>query len=805
MPAALFADLRHSIRQLVSTPSFTVPAVTGLGLAIAATTAVFSIVNATMLHSLGFTGKDRIVAIWSTDAKRGQKHVEACYGDLVDWRKQTDIFDGVALASSVNLDFPIHGDSAPQQVDGSTVSGDFFRLLGAKAAIGRLLTGDDDQPNAPMRVVISHRLWQSRFGADPGIAGRQIRGGDGTATIVGVASKEFDFPRDVDIWSPLRASWPTVEQQPRFRVFRAAGRLKPGVTVERAQTHLNVLAAQIAKTLPPGTETFNVTVTPMLDEIYGPARRAIWVLMSAVFLVLLIACANTANLLLARATVRGRELAVRSVLGANRTRLVRLLLSEAFVLAVAACALGLALAWVFIRGLAILAPPEVPRMEAVAMNLPVFLFGILLALCTVLLFGLGPAIIACNRDPNGALKESGRGSSSTPAQGRLRTALVVAEVALSLVLLVGAGLLLRSFRSLSAIDPGFSPERVLTFRVTTGIPVQEQRRALYGAILERIRALPGVESAGAVLLRPLSGLVGWDGVYMIEGQSPEEQRNNPGINYQAISPGYFRTMGIGMRGGRDFTGADTEKATGVVILNESTARRHWPHQSAVGKRLRLGVNTSVPMLTVVGVVDDVRYREWEAVRPDFYVPYTQRAQHRTDFVVKTADSPGAMANAVRNAVFAVDKNQPVSQIATMERLVDRALSRSRFIATVLLALAAAALLLATMGIYGVLAYNVAQRRYEIGIRMAVGATPARILRQLVSGGLRMAATGAAAGVALALLASRLITSLLYGVTSFDVLAYSGALLATLALAAIACAVPAWRAAQTDPGVVLNAE
>jgi putative ABC transport system permease protein len=493
------------------------------------------------------------------------------------------------------------------------------------------------------------------------------------------------------------------------------------------------------------------------------------------------------------------------VLGASRSRLIWLLLSEAFVLGAAACTLGLALAWALIRALAALAPPEVPRMDSVAMSLPVLLFGILLALATVFVFGLGPAIIASQRDASQTLKDSGHAVSSTRAQGRVRMSLVVAEVALSLVLLVGAGLLVRSFLSLSAIDPGFHPERILTFRITTGLGGQQERRALYGTILERVAALPGVESAAAVLLRPLSGLVGWDGIYRITTQTPEEQRSNPNINYQAISSGYFRTMGIRMLSGRDFNSADTESAPGVVILNESTAKRHWPHESSIGKQLQLGLNANAPVLTVVAVVRDVRYREWEAVRPDFYVPYTQRAQHRTDFVVKTAGSPGSMAETIRNTVFSIDKNQPVSQLTTMERLVDRALSRSRFIATVLLALAAAALLLATLGIYGVLAYTVAERRFELGIRLAIGATPGVILRQLVSGGLRVAGAGAVAGLVLAFLASRLIAGLLYGVTPFDVTAYTVALSATLSLAAFACAVPAWRASRMNLTKVLRSQ
>jgi putative ABC transport system permease protein len=798
MHFGFWGELRHSARQLIRTRAFTLPALAGLALGIGATTAVFSIVHTMLLRSMGFTQTDRLVALWQTDLKRGQKHVEVCWADLIEWRKQTAIFEEVALASSVNLDFPLTGDGKPQQVDGTTVTGNFFRLLGAIPQAGRLFTDDDDVPGAPPRVVISDRLWRTRFGGDRGIAGRQIQVGGGSVTVIGVASPEFDFPRDVDIWAPLRTSWPTVEKQPRFRVFRSVARMRPGVTVPEAQAHLSLVASQVERTLPAGSQGFGVLVTPMLEEIFGAAHKAAWLMLGAVALVLVIACANVANLLLARATVRSREIAIRAVLGASRGRLVRFLLTESVLLGAFAGGAGLALATLGVEVLVRMAPADVPRIGQVTLDAPVLLFGIGLTFATVVLFGLAPAMITSDRDPQEALQRASTRASASRGHTRLRAWLIAGEVALAVVLLVGAGLLLRTFSRLAGLDGGFNPERVLTFRVTLGKPDQESRRLFYTQVLERMRALPGVESAGAVLIRPLSGIVGWDTIYQIEGQTQDEQLRNPNGNYEAVSPDYFRTMGIRLIAGRDFTTADTEKAQGVVIINESTARRHWPGQSAVGKHLRLGRDAKAPWLEVVGVVNDVRYREWEAVRPDLYVPYTQRAQHRSDFVVKTKRDPAALIAAVQREVLAIDPNQAISNVTTMQALVDRALARSRFNSTILGVLAVCALALAAIGIYGLLSYSVAQRRNEIGIRLALGATPGRIVALVAAGGFRMAAAGAGVGIVAAALLSPLVEAQLYDVTRLDPVSYSGAAIALGICALAACVVPAMRAAIVDP-------
>jgi putative ABC transport system permease protein len=801
----ILGDLRHGMRQLTQARGFSVPAVAGLALGIAATTAVFSIVHATLLRSSGVTDAGRVVALWETEPQRGQKQVEVCYADLQDWRKETGLFENVAIASSVNLDVPLF-DGEPQQVDATTVSGAFFSLLGTKAAMGRLLTEEDDRPGAPLRLVISHRLWRTRYGADPNVVGRSVRTSGASGVIAGVLPPEFDFPRGVDVFFALEASWPDVAKQPYLRVFRAVARLRDGVPAETARTRLNMLASQSAQTRRAAdAATSGVLVTPLIDEVYGPAKQGVSLLLAAVLLVLLIGCANTANLLMARATARNRELALRSVLGAQRGRVVLLLLAESAVLSGAAAAAGMGLARVLIRVIARFAPAEVPHIDEVALDAPVLLFGIGISFLTVLLFGLGPALAASRRDPNDALRPAGRGSAGDRGHTRTLRTLMATEVALSVVLLIGAALLIRSFTALASIDPGFNAQNILTFRVTTNSGAQDARRKLYGEVLESVRTMPGVISAGAVLIRPLSGLVGWDTTYTVEGQSPEAAKGNPNGNYEAISPDYFRTMGIRFLEGRDFRTADVEVAPGVVIINAGTARRHWPGRSAIGRRIRLNPDPKAPWLTVAGVVSDVRYREWQSAQPDFYVPYTQRAQHRTDFVVKTAGDPEALAEAVRRKVLAIDPQQPISNVTTMERLVDRAISGSRFVAMVLTLLSACALGLAAIGIYGVLSYAVALRTWEIGIRIALGSTPGQVLGLIAASGMRTAMYGAAAGIAAAIALVRVLSSLVYGVGLSDPAAWASAVCALFAAAMAACVVPARRAAKVDPARVLAAE
>ena len=795
--------MRSALRSLRQ-PRFTLPVVMGLAFAIGATTSVFSVFSAMLIRTLGLRELASLVAVWRADEAHGQKSVELSYNDLLAWQAARDTVEDVALASSVNLEFPLVVDGTPERIQGTTVTGNFFTLLGATPQAGRLLSADDDRGGVPARAVLSHRLWSTHLGGDPSIVGRELHVGPGTVTVVGVARPEFDFPHGVDIWVPLHAGFPEVEKNADLRVFRSVARMRPGVSIARTAARLDAIARNAESAQTRQTPGRRVLITPMLDEIYGPARQAVWILLAAVLLVLLIACGNAANLLLNRAGERRQELAIRVAMGASRSRLAGLLIGESALLAAIAGALGLVLALAGIHALAAIAPADVPRVGEAAMDPLVLGFGTALTILTILFFGVGPAVMASRRDPNEALKHEGRGAAGG-SRFRLRWVLIAGEGALSMFLLASAGWLVGSYAKLSAIDPGFRDERILTFRITLDEGEQSARRAFYGQVLDRVRALPGVETAAAVLIRPLSGAVGWDTVYTVEGEAPNRTEANPNGNYEAISPDYFRTMGIRMVAGRDFTAGDTTASPGVVIIDETTARRHWPNGEAVGKRLRLGANPKAPMLTVVGVVKPVRYREWQAAWPDLYIPYTQRAQHRSDFVVKTTGDPAALANAIRREVFSIDKNQPISEVSTMATLVNSALSGSRFNGIVLAALAGCALVLAAIGIYSVLSYAVTQRHGEIGIRMALGASPSRVATLITRDGVGPVLTGMAGGIAGAALVRHLLTSLLFGIDGLEWTAYVGAGMLLVVVALVACVGPAWRAAGIDPADALRSK
>lgn len=802
MLGPLQAILR-ALRPLARRPAFAIPAVAGLAIGIAASTAVFSVFSVLEIEAMGLSDPARLVAVWLTDSAHGQSQVEMSYDDWQACRAARDAFRDVALASSVNLDFRVNITGIPEHVDGTTVTGNFFDVLGSKAFVGRLLTEADDRSGAPIRVVISHRLWRTRFGGDTRVLGSQLSLGGAAATVIGVAAPEFDFPREVAMWAPLRPLWPGVEKSAGLGVFRSVARLAPGVSLAQAQARTELALRHADQLRPSGTPRYGALVRSFQDEAYGTARPIVAVLLGAVLLVLVIACVNAANLMLALLTERRHEMAVRAALGASGTRLARLLLSESSTVAGVAGVLGLLGALLAMDLITRLARPEVPGLERIALNLPVLGFGILLTVVTVMLFGLVPALIASSAQPVGELQGAGVRAIGGPSHRRIRNFLTAGEFALATMLAISAGLLVRSLAKLTAVDPGFRPDRVLTFRVTTELPGQESRRALYSQILERVRALPGVEAAGAVLIRPLSGPVGWDTTYAVDGQSVAERKTNPNGNYEAISPGYFRTMSIRMLAGRDFSSADHDGSGGVVIINEATARRHWPHGNAVGKSLRLGAGPKAPPLTVVGVVADVHYREWEVARPDFYVPFTQRAQHRSDFVVKTHADAGALTGAVRQAVFAADRNQPISNVTTMEVLVAGALSRARIVAALITALAGCAILLAAIGIYGVLSYSVEQRTREIGVRTALGATPRTVMAMVAADTLRSSSVGFVLGVGGALLAGGALQSILFGVRPADPVTYLAAPITMLFVAAAACIVPAWRAATMDPASALR--
>jgi putative ABC transport system permease protein len=803
----LFQDLRYGFRMLVKRPGFTAVAVIALALGIGATSAVFTIVNNVLLKPLPFDA-DRMVMIWDTNLSRGHGEVEISYPNFMDWREQNRVFDQMAALPSVNFDFTITGDNEPVKVEATTVSANFFSMLGVNAALGRAFTLEDDRSDADF-VVISDRLWKSRYGSDPNVLGKKIVIEGQTVSIIGVMPADFDFPKGVDMWAPLVYSADSWMKDRGFRVLRALGRLKPGVTIEEARADMSSIAERLAGEYPKENTGFGVLLIPLVETIFGNARPALYILLGAVILVLLISCVNVANLLLARTSSRQKEIALRLTLGANRSRVIRQLLTESLLLALIGGMAGLLLALFGVDYLIAFAPLDIPRIKDVRIDGKIVLVTLGISVLTTIVFGLAPAFQASRPDLNETLKESGGRSAGSVRGRRLRSFLVVSEVALAVILMVGAGLLIRSFNQLQNLDPGYKPENILTFRlalVQSKYPKSETRKVVFEQLLKKIETLPGVESAALVLMRPLSGTVGWDYPFTIEGQNAEEQTANPYSNYEAISPNYFRTMGIPILKGRDFTEQDRGDAASMVIVSESLARTYWPGQDPIGKRLKFGKPTSTSAwLNVVGVVKDARYREWDTTRFDIYAPYLQKSEYRTDFVIKTSIDPESLVPSIRRELFAIDKEQAIASVSTLEDLVSTTLARPRFNMLLLSIFAVLALVLAAVGVYGVMAYLVTQRTHEIGIRVALGASEQDILKLVVNEGMILAVIGVIIGLGGSIALTRVMSSILFGVSATDPLTFSSIALLLTAVAAIACYIPARRAMKVDPMVALRHE
>ncbi|HSF42212.1 MAG TPA: ABC transporter permease [Thermoanaerobaculia bacterium] len=805
----LLRDLRHALRVLLQTPGFSLAAILTLALGIGAATAIFSMVDAVLLRPLPFAGQDRLVTVWGEVRERNQAHVEVSLQDYEGWKEGNRVFSDLGLLAATDSDLALTGGDQPLHVRGRLVSANLFDVLGVRPALGRSFRPEEDRPDSQDVAVVSHGFWQRHFGGDPGVLGKSVSLDGEPHLVIGVMPAGFRFPRDVDLWIPAGPLGGAPELK-TIRVFEAIGRLKPGISIEQAQTDMTALSVRLEEVHPQTNQGYRAALYPLVDEILGDTGPALLLLLAAVALVLLIACANVAGLLLARAASRQKETAVRIALGAGRPRLIRQLLTESVLLAVLAAAVGLLLAWLGLRIVTAVGPADIPRLDEVGIDGRVLAFTLLVSLVTAVLFGLAPALQAARPDLTSSLKEGGKSSASRGSR-RLRSLLVVAEVALALVLLVGAGLVIRSFLHLQRTDLGFEPESLLTMRITLygdKRPEPHQWAAFYRDVAQRAEALPGVERASVVLLRPLSGPIGWDYDFMIDGQTPDEQKTNPTSNHERVSPGYFRTMGIPLVAGRDFTWSDGAEAPKVAIVNQSMARRFWPGQDPLGKRLRFGrPGREGPWMTVVGIAGDVRYRELQSVKPDIYVPFLQDPHWAMDLVVRTASDPLSAASAVTAAVQEVDRDQPVSGITTMERALSDTVARPRLRSFILGMFAALALLLAAVGLYGIIAQSVAQRRQEIGIRIALGAGRPEVLRLVLRQGLGLTLAGLAAGLVLAVAvgATGWLATLLYGVEPMDFVTFAAVPLVLLAVAVAASLLPALRATRVDPLTVLRAE
>jgi putative ABC transport system permease protein len=810
----LWQDLRYGLRVLLKSRGFALVAVVTLALGIGASTAAFSVVHAVLLRPLPFPEQERLFVAWKRDATTNNPFVELSVADFRDWQAQSQSFESLAAMPTTvyGYGYVLTGRGEPLQLESAKVTGRFFHVLGARAAVGRVFDETDDRVGGPAVAVISDRLWRERFGAEPKVVGQTVTLNQTAFNVIGVMPPAFNFPSGVDLWVPLLTSANPRGLENRGVVYlQTVGRLKDGVTREQAAAELDTVIARLAAQYPETQAAGQrVVLTPLADHLFGDAKPALWALFGATALLLLVGAANIANLMLARATSRRRELAVRVALGASRRRLAVQLLVESLLLALVGGAAGLLLASWLIELLAALAPSDIPRLEDVSLSGAALLASVAFTLVTTAVFGLLPALSASRFNLSQTLSEAGGKLTNARTGNRLRGALVVGEVALTLVLVAGATLILRSFLNLSGVPLGFDPRGVLTMQLRLtgaryGTP--EARREFSRQLVERLEAQPGVVAAGGVLTRPLEGAVAWDYKFAAEGQPAGEARRNPDANFEVVSPHYFRTFAIPLKAGREFDERDRAGAAPAVVVSESLAERFYGSAAgAVGKRIKLDPDEAEePWRVVVGVAGDVRYRELQSTRLDIYVPHAQGTPNLNHFAVRSTLGASDALALVRREVAALDPQLAVSRVVTMEEQVASRLARPRFTAVLLNWLALMALLLAAVGIFGVTAYAVTQRTRELGLRVALGARPRDILVLVVWHGLKLAALGIVPGLLGALVMTRWLSSLLYGVSASDPLTYAGVALLTAGVALLACLIPARRATKVDPMVALRYE
>ena len=825
-------DIRYGLRQLRRNPGFTIVAVITLALGIGATTAIFSVVDALLIRPFPFVHAERLVFVWTTNPAKGWSQLPFSYPNFADLRNGNKVFEGTAgFFASANTNLNLSGKDRPMRVQAAYVSASFFRLLGVEPFLGVTFRSADDGQRSDRVAVISYGLWQRVFSGDPRLARETLTLDDITYTVVGVMPAGFHFPRfpsDADVWIPLSLDPLSGRKYSRgTKYLTVMARLDPHVSLAQAQAGMDVMAHELEEADPVNAGN-GIKLVPLPKQAVGDLRAALLVLFGAVWFVLLIACTNVANLLLARGTRRRQEIAIRSALGAGRRRLARQILTECLILSFLGGLLGLLVAHWGIQLLSTFpynAPsyfkPYVVSFSQISIDLRVFSFLATLIVVTAIVFGVAPTLQAADSDLQPALKDVSRSLLGGGNRQRLTHLLVVGEVALALVLVFGAGLMVRSFLKLQAVDPGFRPENLMVAEINLPPSKYSQRSQVvefYRRLLNRTENLPGVSAAGLINDVPLGG-VDEDTGFFIEGQPLPAPGKAPHTHPRVISTDYFLVMGIPLLAGRAFTPWDAAVAPNVAIINATMARRFWPGENPVGKRVALDyeafkyfrdrppeLDLSTGWREIVGVVADVRHQGLETdAAPEMYTPYSQRPSSNMSLVVRAHSNPRALAGAIRNEVLAVDKDQAVSSIIPMTGLLAQATVQPRFNLELLGCFAGLALVLAGIGIYGVVAFAVSRRTREIGIRMALGAEKGDVLRMVVGEGLKLAVIGVAVGIAGALALTRFLTSLLYGVTPTDPLTFIAVSLIMIAVALVACYIPARRAAKVDPMVALRYE
>ncbi|HXW57578.1 MAG TPA: ABC transporter permease [Candidatus Cybelea sp.] len=806
-------DVRFALRVMAKNPGFTLIAVLTLALGIGATTAIFSAVNTVLLEPLPYRQAERLVTIWGVN--KGQRYDLVSDLDYLDWKSQNRVFE--SMGASTDEMFTLTGAGEPESIIGYEFSPDFFGVLGVPPLIGRTFAADEDEPGKDRVVVLSYHLWGGQFGGDRSVIGRSITLDGQPYTVIGVMPPSFQYPQGTDLWTPLTVDAnDTRDRGSRF--LRVMARMKPGVTLPEARMEMGTIAARLRSAYPKTNEGYDVNLVTLRQLISGDVRPALLVLLCSAGLVLLIACANVANLLVSRAVARQREIAIRAALGASRARMIRQFLTESVLLGLVGGALGWLIAYGGASALVAMFPKtiqnlSIPRIDSIPMDRWVLGFALLASLTTGILFGLAPALGAGRSSPGDSLRESGRTGSGGAQGRRLRNVLVVSEVAFSLMLLASAALMIKSFFHLVGANLGFRPNHVLSLRVLLPeykYKTDTQRAAFSRETLSRVQSVPGVGAAASVTFIPLSM---WWGTRQVSalGHPPDPAQKVPQPVWSAITPDYFRVMRIPLLKGRFFSRTDDASTPAVAILSSSLARQLWPNEDPIGKQV--SVDGLKNPCKVVGIVGDV-YHLGVGIQPnggspeltsEVYFPYEQSPTPLLGYVIRTAGDPLSVAKAVQSAIWAVDKEQAISFVETMDQLASETIVIERSSMILLGAFAALAVLLASIGIYGVISYTVARRTYELGIRIALGAGRSQVLRLVIGEGFVLALLGAAIGTAGALSLTRFLSSLLYGVRSADPFTFLAAPVVLLGVAVAACLVPARRALRVDPVVALRNE
>ena len=792
-------DVRYGIRQLIRTPGFSAVAILTLALGIGATSAIFSVVNAVLLRPLPYPYPESLVRVHEIVQKFGRFSVAPA--SFFDWRQQNTVFEHIAAYTSTGA--TLQTVSGPERVQGTLVSWDLFDLLQVAPAIGRTFRPEEDAPGKDSVIILSHRLWERRFNGDPKILGQSVTLNGAPVTVLGIMPASFTFAGESEFWRPLGLSPAKATRGGHF--LGVIARLKPGVTVEQAHTEMKTIAERLAAQYPEASADESAEVIGLHANIVEHVRPALLIILAAVGALILIACANVANLLLVRASIRGKEIAIRTALGAGRLRLILQMLAESVVLALAAGGVGVFIAYWAIHPIQTLSAGTIPRAGSIALDATVLTFALVVSVMTGILFGLAPAWQASRATIGTVLKDGGRSSTTSGARW-IRNGLLVTEVAMSVVLLVSAALLLHSFARLTHVDPGFRPDHVLAFRVAlpqNAYPEDHLKIAFFGRLMERLESLPDVTAAGMIQTVPMRG--DYFLSFTIERRPPAAPNQEPSANHRVISPEYFKAMGIPLLRGRPFTRDDRDKSPMVAIVDQTFVDRFFPNQDPLGQGIDIGNGTD-GFYKIVGVVGSVRHDSLDSKpSPTMYVPYTQDVFSSMWVVVRTKSEPTQLSAAARQAVRDIDNGLPAFAMTPLGDVVSESIAQRRFSMLLIALFAALALVLAAVGLYGVVSYSVSQRTQEIGLRVAIGAQRGDVLRLVVGGGMKLALIGAVIGVACALALSKVAATMLFELTPLDLVSYAGTTGVLLAVATVACYVPARRAMRVDPIVALRAD